>query len=163
MAGMGVGLLIAAFERHGYSYGGPNTPILNRDPRRLLPSFADKLEILFERMRKRGFDPFLNEGYRTSARTTTLAAQGKGVVDSLHSYGAAADVISEEWLWGNLAFFKALGEETDELGLTWGGKWKGDDYDPSHIQAIPVFLQDEFRNLETMGSREAFLKDVYTA
>lgn len=156
LAGVAAGLAFATLESTGYSYGGRGTADRNRDPKLLLPSFAWKLELLFRKMRDRGFDPFLNEGRRTVARAIEL---GKGTTD-LHIFGAAVDIISASSGLSDPAFFKALGEEADPLGLTWGGKIQ---YDLNHIQAIPNFLASELRARETAGGRDAFLREYYQA
>jgi len=156
LAGVAVGLIFAALESHGYSYGGGSTAAVNRDPKKLLPSFAWKVELLFRRMRARGFDPVLNEGTRTPARA---AALGKDATD-LHLYGAAVDILSARSL-DDPAFFKALGEEAGDLSLTWGGSFH---YELNHVQALPNFLAGELRSLETAGARDAYLlREVYTA
>lgn len=136
-----IGAIVAA-ARPRYSYGGPDGPRgISRDPRKLIPTFAAKLETLFQRMRKLGFDPFLHEAYRTPERAAMLAKdpdgdgpkKAPGIKDSLHSYGAAVDIISCSRKWEHPSFFKALGRETKKLGLFWGGDFG----DADHIQAVP--------------------------
>lgn len=139
----------------GFSYGGPDKNGLSRDPSLLLPSFAARVETLFQRLRARGFDPFLNEGYRTQARAAQLAAEGPGIVDSMHCYGAAADIksFSRGFEWPE--FFVALGQEAEKLGLTWGGRFPNGD--GPHVQALTVKAQPTFRAL-TASAREPFVK-----
>lgn len=122
-----------------YSYWRPNRADgLNRDPGRLLPAFADRLELLFAAMRARGFDPVLHEGWRSKARAKMLAATGKGIEDTLHNYGAAVDIISASKLWSDMKFFEALAEESRKVGLYPGWDWEGDKKDPPHVQAVPA-------------------------
>lgn len=139
-----------------YSYGGPDYrngkgQLLSRDPAKLLPSFAARLELLFRRLRARKhprtglyFDPMLHEGRRERARAEGLAVEGVGSKNSLHIYGAAADIISKSKGWSDPAFFKALGEEARAVGLFWGGDWDGDgvrepgEDDQPHVQAVPA-------------------------
>ena len=121
-----------------YSYGGPDsTRGLSRNPALLLPAFADRLELLFQALRKRGFDPMLWEGWRSKERAKMLAATGKGIEDTLHNYGAAVDIVSASKLWSDPKFFKALAEESKKLGLYPGYDWEGDEHDPPHVQAVP--------------------------
>jgi hypothetical protein len=134
-------------RRRGYSYGGaPRRSGVDRDPANLLPGFADKLEILFQRMRARGFKPYLWEGRRSAARAGKLAAGGTGIKLSMHILGAAADILDENKLWSaSPAFWSALGEESRRLGLTWGGNWRR--ADKPHVQAVAVSQQTAFRSM----------------
>lgn len=134
------GGLAAMAVRSGsaFSYGGPEIRKgISRDPKLLLPTFAAKVELLFQALRARGEDPLLWEGYRTPARAIELEKRGTGSRKSLHSYGAAVDIVDSKLFWSNPKFFEALGQEAKKLGLTWGGDWKGDEYDAPHVQAVP--------------------------
>jgi len=150
----GVTLLYLATRGPKYAFGGPNTATLNRDPRMLLPSFVARLNLLFARMRALGWDPYLNEGYRTPERAAELAKDGSGIVDSMHSYGAAADIRSESAGWSNPQFFVDLGRESEALGLTWGGHWG----DANHVQAVSVADQP---GLRVAGSKTWALADKF--
>lgn len=120
-----------------YTYGRPDSPTgISRDPHKLLPAFAKRLELLFRAMRARGFDPILHEGWRSRERAHTLALQGVGIDDSLHYYGAAVDIISKSKMWSDPAFFQALAEEATKLKL-YPGLYFPTDPDPPHIQAVP--------------------------
>jgi hypothetical protein len=152
-----------------YSYGGPDFrngkgQLLSRDPAKLLPSFAARLEVLFQRLRARRhprtgfpFDPLLHEGRRERARAEGLAVEGVGSKNSLHIYGAAADIISKSKGWNDPEFFKALGEEARAVGLFWGGDWDDDgvrepgEDDQPHVQAVPATpkAQNELRASRT--------------
>lgn len=155
-AGVVSGLLLARLggKFSGYSYGGNSTPQFDRDPSHLLPSFAQKLELLFTRLRARGYDPYLYEGFKTHADARA---------SSLQPFGAGASVISTSAGTTNPGFFQALGDEAELLDLTWGGQWEGSERDPSYVQAIPRFLASEFRGLETVGARDQFLRETYSA
>lgn len=109
----------------------------------LLPAFAQRLRAVFAALAARGFDPYLHEGLRSRARAESLASDGSGIKDSMHVYGAAADVISASRHWDWPEFFSALGEESERLGLTWGGRFSRKDLD--HVQAIPVSMQPRMR------------------
>lgn len=143
--GVGIGLLYLAIPKRMYSYGGPDFKGISRDPKLLVPAFADRLELLFQNMREVGFDPQLHEGWRSPERAKDLSKTGAGIDDSLHIYGGAADIISASKGWSDPTFFKALGREAKALGLTWGGDWKN--VDSTHVQAVPVMLQAQFRAL----------------
>ena len=144
----GVGALLLLGGGAAYTFGGsPLKKGVDRQPKKLLPAFARKVETLFRRMRARGFQPMLWEGYRTPARAAELHRKGTGVKLSMHSLGAAVDVVDgsnpgNPWA-ASPGFWKALGEEAEKLGLTWGGRWAKADY--PHIQAIPVSQQTAFR------------------
>ena len=128
---------------------------VNRDPSKLLPPFAAKVEALFQALRARGFDPLLWEGYRSPERAQALSDRGSGIKLSLHCLGAAADIIHAEDYWqASEAFWDALGEEAESLGLTWGGRWKRRDL--PHVQALPVRDQNRFRSM-TEDERLAYL------
>ena len=141
----GVLMLVAGGSGKGYSYGGP--PLrkgISREPTRLLPGFARKLDRVFKRMRARGFDPILWEGWRTNERALRLANKGSGIVRSMHTLGAAVDIVDRRHLWdASPAFWKALGEETAREGLVWGGHWRK--ADKPHVQGITVADQNAFR------------------
>jgi len=151
---VGGALLLWLLASRSYSFGGPDKSGVSRDPSRLLPAFADRLELLFARLRARGFDPMLHEGYRTPARAAELARQKKGIVDSLHIYGAAADIVSKSTGWSNPAFFKALGQEAEAIGLTWGGRFA--EVDSTHVQAVPGKFENALRALAA-PARDAYV------
>ena len=138
-------------DPHGgavYSYGGPPLKAgIDRDPRNLLPGFAARVELLFQRLRARGYRPLLWEGLRTPARAAMLARKGTGSARSMHCLGVAVDIIDERRKWGASAdFWQAIGQEAAALGLTWGGTWRKRDL--PHVQAITVAEQDAFRALD---------------
>jgi hypothetical protein len=123
---------------------------IHRDPTEVVPAFADKVETLLARMRARGFDPVVHEAWRSHARATRLAADGKGIVESLHTYGGAVDVVSASEGWSPpQAFWAALGEESERLGLTWGGTFGVPDR--PHVQAVPPNKQQAFRAATPAG------------
>ena len=107
---------------------------------------------LFQRLRARGFDPYLWEGWRDPARAAKLAKKGTGIRLSMHSLGAGVDIVNGAQLkaggspWvAPQQFWDAVGQEARKLGLTWGGVWtKGD---KPHVQAITVRQQVAFRQM----------------
>ncbi|MDB5745785.1 MAG: peptidase [Massilia sp.] len=102
------------------------------------PEFNQRLLLAFRIMKeKHGYDMALLEGYRSPARQDLLAQMGGAVTNarafqSWHQYGLAADcafwrdgklVISEKDPWA-MRGYKLYGEVAEQLGLTWGGRWK---------------------------------------
>ena len=104
----------------------------------LHPDFSARLLLAFKIMKeKHGYDMALLEGYRSPARQDLLAQMGGAVTNarafqSWHQYGLAADcafwrdgklVISEKDPWA-MRGYQLYGEVAEQLGLTWGGRWK---------------------------------------
>ena len=102
------------------------------------PDFSQRLLLAFKIMKERhGYDMALLEGYRSPARQDMLAQMGGAVTNarafqSWHQYGLAADcafwrdgklVISEKDPWA-MRGYQLYGEVAEQLGLTWGGRWK---------------------------------------
>jgi peptidoglycan LD-endopeptidase CwlK len=100
--------------------------------------FVQRLLLAFKLMKERhGYDMALLEGWRSPERQNLLAAKGSHVTmaaawQSYHQYGLAADcafyrqgklVISEKDPWA-MRGYKLYGEIAEELGLTWGGRWR---------------------------------------
>jgi D-alanyl-D-alanine carboxypeptidase len=130
---------------------------INRDVDNLLPAFAERLARLFTQMRALGFDPYLREGWRSPERAQRLAQSDVGITDSMHIYGAAADVVPRQASKATDAkFFAALGAQAEKLGLTWGGRFVTR-VDQAHVQAIPVQDQTVFRALPG-GARNVFVQ-----
>lgn len=126
---------------------------LTRAPARLsfpglLPSFEARLSALFLRLRARGYDPAIADSTSN---------------DPLSARGASAHVVSAKRGTSDPGFFHALEVTADELGLTWGGRPGAQPRDPTLIQAIPGYLEAEFRSLETTGAREQYLREMYAA
>lgn len=141
-----------------YVYGGaPKRRGVDRDPAKLLKPFAKKLNLLFRRMRARGFQPMFWEGRRTAQRASELAKRGTGIKLSMHTLGAAADIVdgstANPWK-ASPGFWTALGQEARKLGLTWGGDWSKRDF--SHVQALAVNQQTAFRRM-TPGQQARFV------
>jgi peptidoglycan L-alanyl-D-glutamate endopeptidase CwlK len=79
----------------------------------------------------------LLEGYRSPERQNRLAQMGGNVTNaaafqSYHQYGLAADnaflrdgklVISEKDPWA-MRGYQLYGQTAEQVGLTWGGRWK---------------------------------------
>jgi hypothetical protein len=148
---VGIGLAMLVWSRGSSSsssatkVGGPPVrPGINRDDATLIPAFQKKIAKLFERMRARGYDPYLWEARRSQERALKLAQGGTGIVLSMHLYGAAADIVSESSLWSpSRDFWQALRDEAVQLGLISGRDWTN--VDNPHVQAITVMDQAMFR------------------
>lgn len=133
-----------------WTFGRPNTANKNRDPAKLQPPFADKLERLFQLMwaDPDGKDAVLNEGYRPRSRAEEKAAEGLGSPDSMHIYGLAADIIHRKDAWNNPRFFRALRKHTKAVGLYYlPDNPDGSMRDPAHVQGVPPtnLAQNEVR------------------
>lgn len=125
------------------------TPALALPPG-LLPAFAARVTTLLKRLHARGYNPVL--------------LPPEDAQDSLSRFGASVHVInigSQNGAQSDPGFLQALDEESDFLSLTWGGKWRDSSRDITLVQAIPYFLESEFRALEAQGSRELFLRETY--
>jgi hypothetical protein len=155
----GAAVLLFGGGTAAYVYGGPSLrPGVDRDPKKLLPGFAKKLNVLFIRMRARGYQPMLWEGRRAAERAAALAQKGTGIVLSMHILGAAVDIVDgstpDPWK-ASPGFWNALGEEARKLGLTWGGDWTSNK-DVPHVQALAVNQQAAFRNM-TPGQQASYV------
>lgn len=157
----GLGLAFLLFR--GASISGKNVVdrwgnIIYRDTTALVPSFAKRVQVLFNRMKARGYRPILWEAYRTPERAIKLAEDSKGIQNSMHLYGAAVDIVDARTMWDDPTFFRALGEEAERLGLTWGGRFSKPD--GPHVQAIPVASQTRLTRM-TPSEREVFVRGLY--
>jgi len=159
----GGALVALLLFRSGGSISGKNVTdqwgnTIYRDTTALIPTFASRVKVLFNRMKARGFKPILWEAYRTPERAIKMAELGKGVQNSMHLYGAAVDIIDAKTMWDDPAFFRALGEEAERLGLTWGGRFSKPD--GPHVQAIPPASQTRLTRMSP-SEREVFVRGLY--
>lgn len=114
----------------------------------LHPDFSSRLLLAFKIMREQhGYEMALLEGYRSPARQDELADKGGHVTNarafqSWHQYGLAADcafwrdgklVISEKDPWA-MRGYQLYGEVTEQLGMTWGGRWKMMDFGHTELR-----------------------------
>lgn len=108
--------------------------------------FTQRLLVVFKLMKERhGYEMVLIEGYRSPERQAKLQEQGSHVTQvganmSYHQHGLAADsaffrdgkvVISERDPWA-MRGYELYGEVAEQVGLTWGGRWKMQDY--GHVE-----------------------------
>lgn len=109
----------------------------SRDWSLLDADFTTRLLLVYKIMREQyGYEMALLEGYRSPERQNRLAQLG-GVTNaaayqSYHQYGLAADnaflrdgklVISEKDPWA-MRGYQLYGQTAEQVGLTWGGRWK---------------------------------------
>lgn len=120
----------------------------------LLPSFKARVECVLKEMKARGFQPCLRDTRRTKLEAERNAAKGTGIVDSIHCYDAAADIICNVHGWDctkfKCNFFLILPQVAELAGCYSGVRFTK--VDAPHFQAIPVGKQNELRAL---GNSEA--------
>ena len=124
----------------------PDVVLASRNWSLLDQEFIQRLLVVFRLMKERhGYDMILLEGYRSPERQTRLFEQGAHVTQaganmSYHQHGLAADsaffrdgkvVISERDPWA-MRGYQLYGEIAAQVGLTWGGDWKMQDY--GHVE-----------------------------
>lgn len=124
----------------------PDMAFASRNWSLLDGDFTQRLLIVFKLMKERhGYDMVLIEGYRSPERQARLFEQGGHVTQvganmSYHQYGLAADsaffrdgkvIISERDPWA-MRGYQLYGEIAAQVGLTWGGNWKMQDY--GHVE-----------------------------
>jgi peptidoglycan LD-endopeptidase CwlK len=110
----------------------------SRDWNLLDDDFRTRLLLVYKIMREQyGYEMALLEGYRSPERQNRLAQMGGSVTNaaafqSYHQYGLAADnaflrdgklVISEKDPWA-MRGYQLYGQVAEQVGLTWGGRWK---------------------------------------
>jgi len=110
----------------------------SRDWNLLDADFRTRLLLVYKIMHEQyGYDMALLEGYRSPDRQDRLAKLGGSVTNaaafqSYHQYGLAADnaflrdgklVISEKDPWA-MRGYQLYGQVAEQVGLTWGGRWK---------------------------------------
>lgn len=148
------GFTVEVALRNPYTFGGESVRSgVDRDPLRLIPSFAGKVQALFNVMRVYGYLPYLWEGYRTPKRAALLDKKGTGIKLSMHCLGAAVDIVDETMRWdAEPVFWRALRREAQRLKLVVLYK-KGQPHDMPHVQALPVSAQSRFRRMSKVQQR----------
>jgi len=124
-------------------------PYKSDDIKLLLPAMQVKVQALLDVLTAQGFKPVLFDGMRTAAEAAKNAAKGAGVIDSMHLYGAAADLICADHGWNcdkhGCKFFKALVPAAEELGFVSGYYFRK--VDTCHVQGLRVSDQQRMRDL----------------
>jgi hypothetical protein len=119
------------------------------DLNRLLPSMKVTVQKLLEAMESEDLAPKVLETYRSPQRAAELAAKGTGIALSVHTYGAACDIVCDNHLyecdkWG-CPFFQVLEREAKRLGLVSGARWTRADW--PHVQGVTVAEQGKLRSM----------------
>lgn len=93
----------------------------------LWPPFGAKVSALIKAMEERGFDPVVFEARRSAERQRWLYGVGRThqlqrspvtwTLQSRHTVGKAADIISRRRLWNWPEFYAVLRVEAARLGL----------------------------------------------
>lgn len=135
------------------------------DIKLLLPTMQTKVQELLDAMVVDKFTPVLWDSARTDEEAERNAANGKGIKNSVHIYGGAADIICGEHGWSCAAnkckFFTKLGQHAERLGFVWGGRFKR--VDQPHVQGMKVGEpQNKLRALgykpESVAARDAIVQ-----
>ncbi len=113
--------------------GKADPPLTN-----LYPPFDAEIDALLLAIHEKGLNVGLHQGYRSFEEQTILYSKGRSrpgkIVtnakpgQSLHNYGIAADIIfrvNGEWSWDPKHPWDKLGKLGKELGLEWGGDFRG--------------------------------------
>lgn len=127
----------------------------------LLPTFRASIEAVLRFVRAAGYTPCLFDTLRSVEEAERNAARGKGVVQSMHLYGCAADIICDQHGWScadrKCDFYRVLGDAIAKEKLVHGKFFSR--VDLPHVQGVRVAHQAEMRLLGT-GSESAFARDV---
>jgi len=125
----------------------------------LVPGFRQAVARVIAAMRAAGFDAVVREGLRSAARAQELAAKGRGIVNSLHKLGLAADIISASKGWNaSPEFWQALRSFAEKEKLTSGASFSKPDV--AHVQAITVAEQSAARGWSAV-ERERRMRERY--
>jgi peptidoglycan L-alanyl-D-glutamate endopeptidase CwlK len=113
----------------------PRISSADRSWEKLDAEFTQRLLVVYKIMQDRhGYQMALLEGYRSPEKQGALSPSvtSAGAGQSYHQYGLAADsaflrdgklVISEKDTWA-MKGYELYGLVAEEVGLTWGGRWK---------------------------------------
>lgn len=136
-----------------------------QDLDRLLPWFRERVIRTMARLKEQGFDAVLFEGLRSVADANRNALLGRGVKESMHLFGVAADLICAHHGWAcrekGCKFFDALADAAEAEGLVAGWRWPKKD--GPHIQAVKVGAGQAIIRLLGPGKESAELRDWWCA
>jgi hypothetical protein len=114
-------------------YDGTNLGGLRED-------FRPRVIRILQRLRLKGWQPYVASGRRTLAQQRKILAAGNSrTLRSYHLEGLAADIVDRRWKWGgpaadtNHPFWNDLGRAAAAEGLVWGGNFKSFK-DVAHVQ-----------------------------
>jgi hypothetical protein len=135
------------------------------DIKLLLPTMQLKVQELTDALAAEGFDVVLFDSARTPEEAARNLRNGKGIANSIHIYGAAADLICGKHGWSCAAnkckLFTRLGFHAERLGFVWGGRFKR--CDQPHVQGVKIGVpQNQMRRLghkpESIEARDALVR-----
>jgi hypothetical protein len=137
------------------------------DIRLLLPAMQVKVQALLDAVVKAGFTPVLFDTWRAPGQAKKNAAKGTGITDSMHCYGAAADVICAVHGWdchkSGCSFYETFVSEARKLGFVCGVDFPNVDTD--HVQGIKVRDQNAMRALgrepSSVAARDALIRKFF--
>lgn len=126
----------------------------------LLPSFQPEVQAVLDHMTGLGFKPVLFDGLRTPEEALKNEANGKGKANSIHIYGAAADVICDEHGWScaqkKCKFYTKLVGVVRSRGLVTGADFHDKQgrpkVDQPHFQAV---LPKDEAKMRAFGAGES--------
>lgn len=139
----------------------------------LLPTMAAKVKEVLDKMTALGFQPVLFDGLRTPAEALKNAAKGVGIVNSMHLYGCAADVICDQHGWTcadqRCKFFTKLVETVKSMGFVSGADFHDAQGRPKvdlpHFQAVTIADQHKMAALGTaadsISARDALVQAFF--
>lgn len=123
----------------------------------LLPTMQVRVQQLIDNMNALGYEPVLFDGLRTAEEAEANAKKGTGVVESMHLFGVAADLICELHGWSCRAqkckFYQNLKREAVKLGFVSGSDFGS--VDEPHVQAC--FIADQAA-MRALGAKDASAK-----
>lgn len=117
----------------------------------LLPAFRTEVQAVLDEVTADGYEPVLFDALRTKAEAVRNATKGTGIKDSIHCYGAAADVICGKHGWScaqhGCGFYGALAARVRARKLVCGADFSK--VDQPHFQGISIKQQAAMRALGT--------------
>lgn len=127
-------------ENYAFGKDRGNLPMI-ADLNALHPYFREKISLLISMCAAKGIELAVVETYRTRSKQDEYRAMGKNYTrskggNSKHQYGLAIDLVPMvncEPQWNNSKLWRKVGAIGEQLGLTWGGRWKSL-YDPGHFE-----------------------------
>lgn len=128
----------------------------------LPPTMQLHVQHVLDGLKAAGYKPVLFDGMRTAAEAKKNASKGTGIVNSMHMYGPAADIICDEHGWQCRAkkckFYQTLKKIASAEGFVCGADFPS--VDEPHIQAVMVFMQNKFRALPE-GERDEAIRAFF--
>ncbi|MFH1184521.1 MAG: hypothetical protein V1755_05720 [Chloroflexota bacterium] len=95
----------------------------------LRPQFRPLVAAILADLEAQGYQPKISNAYRTAAQQAEKAKNGYSLTakPGYHHWGLACDIVDQRWGWkvadDNAAFFRALRDACDVVGVASGGWW----------------------------------------